>query len=215
MYVYRVTAINGATSSAHSLTATVPFPNFVRGDLNLDGQLSNLDIQSMLAALVDVNGYQSAHNLSAVDFAAVADVNGDGHVTNADLQALLSLLTSGGGGTGSAVAVQTALSVTSAKKPSVEFNLPLLWSLQSDAALVEVAAIEPVQNAGGIVLSPPTAAKSTDMFFEQLAATPSALSRTSLTSDLRSGPVADDVIDSAVPALAKADDVDLLLERLC
>ena len=213
-YLYRVTAINGATSSAHSLTATVPFPNFARGDLNLDGHLSNLDIPAMLAALVDLNGYQSTHNLSPADFVAVADVNGDGHVTNADLQALLSLLTGGGGGTGSAAVVQTAPSVPSAIKPGVEFGLLLLWSPQTEAVLVDVATIGPMQSAGGIVLSPPSAMKSTDTFFEQLAAAPTALSRTPLSSHLRSGTAIDDVIDSDVPALAKADDVDLLLRRI-
>jgi PQQ enzyme repeat/Dockerin type I domain len=213
-YFYRVTAINGATSSAHSLTATVPFPNFVRGDLNLDGQLSNLDIPAMLAALVDVNGYQSTHNLSPADFIAVADVNGDGHVTNADLQALLSLLTGGGGGTGSAAAIQNALSVTSAKKPGVEFGLPVLWNPQTEAVLAEAVAIGPMQSAAGIALSPPSATKSTDTFFEQLAAAPTVLSRAAFTTHLRIGAPSDDVIDFDVPALAKANDVDLLLDQI-
>ena len=213
-YFYRVTAINGATSSAHSLTATVPFPNFVRGDLNLDGQLSSPDVPAMLAALVDVDGYQSTHNLSPADFAAVADVNGDGHVTNADLQALLGLLTGGGGGTGSAAVVQNALSVTPAKKSGVEFSLPLLWSPQPEAAFAEAVAIGPTQSDGGIILSPPSAMKSTDTFFEQFATAPTALSRAAVTTHLRSGAATGDAIDSDVPALAKADDADLLSDQI-
>ena len=209
-YLYRVTAINGATSSANSLTATALFPNFVRGDLNLDGQLSNLDIPAMLGTLVDVDGYQSAHNLSPADFVAVTDVNGDGQVTNADLQALLSLLTGGGGGTGSVAAVPTAVSVASGKRPGVELNLPLLWIPQTEVALADAMAIGPQPISGGIVFSPPSAMKSTDTLFEQLAAAPTALSRAAFNPHLPNAAATDDVIVSDVPALATTDDLNLL-----
>jgi hypothetical protein len=71
-------------------------PVRVRGDLNLDGQLSNTDIQALLDALVDLDGYKTSHSLSDADLVAVGDIDGNGSVSNTDIQALLDLLTSGG-----------------------------------------------------------------------------------------------------------------------
>ena len=56
------------------------------GDFNNDGHVNSADIPAMLAALADLNGYQSSRGISNADLLAIADVNGDGTVNNADLQ---------------------------------------------------------------------------------------------------------------------------------
>ena len=48
--------------------------------------------RSCFVALADVNAYQSGHNLSANDVAAIGDLDGDGALTNADIQAMIYLL---------------------------------------------------------------------------------------------------------------------------
>jgi hypothetical protein len=85
--------LSAASSSADNTVTYDP-----RGDWNRDGSLTNTDIQAMLDALVDLEGYQASHNLSDDELRLIGDVNNDGAVTNADIQALLDLLTSGGGG---------------------------------------------------------------------------------------------------------------------
>jgi hypothetical protein len=69
----------------------------VLGDLNLDGVRTNTDIQAMLDALVNLDGYKASHYLLDADLISVADVDGNGAVGNTDIQALLDLLTSAGG----------------------------------------------------------------------------------------------------------------------
>jgi hypothetical protein len=86
--------LSAASSSADNTVTYNP-----RGDWNRDGALTNLDIQAMLDALVDLEGYQASHNLSDDELRLIGDVNNDGSVTNADIQALLDLLTGGGGQT--------------------------------------------------------------------------------------------------------------------
>jgi hypothetical protein len=61
----------------------------MRGDFNLDGQKTSGDILQMMQALANPGAYQTANNLSDMEFLAIADVNQDGEVTNTDLQALL------------------------------------------------------------------------------------------------------------------------------
>jgi hypothetical protein len=77
---------------------------WVTGDFNLDGKLTNADLQAALNALKNqnrivsgslVNGYQAAHNMSNEEFLAICDVNGDGFVTAADILGLETLLASG------------------------------------------------------------------------------------------------------------------------
>jgi hypothetical protein len=129
-YFYRLTAINGPSSSPHSATTTVQFPGFVRGDFNLDGHLNSADIQPMLAALIDLNSYQSAHNLSTTDLAAIGDVNLDGQLNNADVQALLSLLIGGGG---SAESASKSSEVPAALVVSP--RTPIFWTLATGGDL--------------------------------------------------------------------------------
>lgn len=87
----------GAISGWMDVTLTgqvqAPAPSFVLGDFDLNGSLTNGDIQAMLDALTDLAGYKSAHGLSDADLLAVGDIDGSGSVTNGDIQSLLDLLT--------------------------------------------------------------------------------------------------------------------------
>jgi Dockerin type I domain len=70
---------------------------FSVGDFNFDGHVDAADIQTMIAALTDLNTYQTNNDLTPAELRTIADVNRDGVVNNADLQALLDLLKTGGG----------------------------------------------------------------------------------------------------------------------
>src|SRR5262249_49662429 len=83
------------TGSPTTLTLTA-LPA-LRGDFNLDGQVSSADLPVMLQALTGLNTFQADNKLSAEDLLAIGDTNGDGNISNADLQALLNALKSGGG----------------------------------------------------------------------------------------------------------------------
>ncbi|HEY2826469.1 MAG TPA: alkaline phosphatase family protein [Pirellulales bacterium] len=74
-------------------------PTFLPGDFNRDGQVDSADIASMLEALADLSGYQTAKKLTDEQLALIDNVDGDGNFTNADLQYLLTTLKSGGGTT--------------------------------------------------------------------------------------------------------------------
>ena len=86
--------------------------NYLPGDINRDGKVTVADISAFMAALSDLNTYQSSHpGLSdSQNLLEVADVNGDGRVNNADLQALINLL-SNGGGSSSLTAVPEPMSI--------------------------------------------------------------------------------------------------------
>jgi hypothetical protein len=66
---------------------------YALGDFDLSGATTNADIQAMLDALVDLEGYQAAHGLSDSGLKLVGDLDGSGAVTNADIQAMLDYLT--------------------------------------------------------------------------------------------------------------------------
>jgi GH35 family endo-1,4-beta-xylanase len=75
---------------------------WVKGDFDMDGKLTNADMQALLNALKGLNnsptgldGYQAAHNMSNEEFLAICDVNGDGYVNLKDLSSLQQLLVSG------------------------------------------------------------------------------------------------------------------------
>jgi hypothetical protein len=68
------------------------FESIMQGDFNLDGKRTVDDIPAMLAALVDLGAYQSAHDLNDFELSAIADVDRSGDISNADIQALLNLL---------------------------------------------------------------------------------------------------------------------------
>jgi Dockerin type I domain len=80
----------------------IPVAALKPGDFNLDGQVDAADIQTMLAALADLNAYQNGGNsqqatLTNDEMLNIGDLNGDGRITNADLQDLLNLLKNGHG----------------------------------------------------------------------------------------------------------------------
>jgi hypothetical protein len=65
----------------------------ISGDFDLDGKLTNADLQTMLDAIKNLDAFATAHNLSGSDALALADLNQDGVVNAADVQMLLGLLT--------------------------------------------------------------------------------------------------------------------------
>jgi hypothetical protein len=69
----------------------------IKGDWDLSGEVTNADIQAMLDALVDLDGYKAAHELSDAELLLVGDIDDNGAVSNADIQAMLDDLTGGGG----------------------------------------------------------------------------------------------------------------------
>jgi hypothetical protein len=71
------------------------------GDLNLDGVVNLADLQTMLSVLKNESSYETAHNLTPVNLAALGDFNGDGVVNAADLSGMEQYLTSGTIGTDS------------------------------------------------------------------------------------------------------------------
>jgi GH35 family endo-1,4-beta-xylanase len=99
-------ALKGTLNSNTSFTfAVVDFekgPNdipeetlWVKGDFNLDGKLTNADLQAMLSALRNPSAYQSSHDMSNEEFNAICDVNSDGVVDAKDIMTLEQLLVSG------------------------------------------------------------------------------------------------------------------------
>jgi hypothetical protein len=71
------------------------------GDLNLDGLVTGADMQAMLIALKNETSYDTAHNLTLANLAALGDFNHDGVVDAADLAGMQQLLANGGSGGGS------------------------------------------------------------------------------------------------------------------
>jgi Dockerin type I domain len=87
-----------ATSAGDvTMMDVIGYDRLLPGDFNRDGQVNAADIPAMVAALADLNAYQTSKNLSEPQLVLLGDIDGDGAVTNADLQALLTLLKSGGG----------------------------------------------------------------------------------------------------------------------
>jgi hypothetical protein len=87
----------------YTLVGVQPLP--VPGDFNRDGRVTLADISAMLAALVDLNGYETSRMLTDPQLQVIGDLNGDGKVTNADIQALLDLLATQSSGNRSVTAV--------------------------------------------------------------------------------------------------------------
>jgi hypothetical protein len=82
---------NSVLYQINALAHLLPFPDF-----NFDGAITASDISAMQQALADPQDFETEHNLSAADFAAMGDLNGDGQVNNADLQMLLDDLKTDG-----------------------------------------------------------------------------------------------------------------------
>ncbi len=83
------------TTASDHLPVVADYVSLVRGDFNLDGQLTTDDLQSMLNTMADLNSYKSSYNLSTSDLLAIGDIDRDGLVKNSDIQPLLSLIASG------------------------------------------------------------------------------------------------------------------------
>jgi uncharacterized repeat protein (TIGR03803 family) len=84
------TTETGGTAGEGSIFELTPV--HLRGDFNLDGQITSADILAMLQSLGDLNTFQDANKLSAEDLLAIGDFNGDGKISNADIQPLLNLI---------------------------------------------------------------------------------------------------------------------------
>jgi hypothetical protein len=146
-----VTATSGSRSGSVAFNVT-----FLKGDLNIDGQVNIADFQQLLKALTDLPGYQASKNLSPSDLVTIADINGDGAVTNVDIQSLLGLL-SGGGGQG-ALAESAPAADAAATSPSVgaadvvadlsaELATKSLISNSVAVVLSDISLTEPVTSA--------------------------------------------------------------------
>ncbi|HEY2759610.1 MAG TPA: PEP-CTERM sorting domain-containing protein [Pirellulales bacterium] len=69
----------------------------VLGDFNNDSSFTTADVQAAMAALSDLNTYESTNNLSAPDLITMGDFNQDGVFDSLDIQAMISALANGGG----------------------------------------------------------------------------------------------------------------------
>jgi hypothetical protein len=101
--------VNSATpqwqfSGANALTYSMPAMSVTTlslvkaqlGDLNVDGLVTNSDVQAMLSALANVSSYKMLHNLSDPQLLSLGDFNSDGLFTAADLRPFLQSLANGG-----------------------------------------------------------------------------------------------------------------------
>jgi hypothetical protein len=81
-----------------NLSPSFPSPAvYLLGDWDFSDAVTNTDIQAMLDALVNLEGYKAEHSLTDEELQQIGDLNGDDAVTNADIQAMLDFLTGGGG----------------------------------------------------------------------------------------------------------------------
>jgi hypothetical protein len=95
----------------------------IAGDMNLDGQLDNSDVQAMLLALMNSTAFKTAHDLTDADWLDLGDVNRDGEVNMADVLALEKILAGTYTGNGSG-----ANSLSSVPEPAA-------WELAAIAVL--------------------------------------------------------------------------------
>jgi hypothetical protein len=103
-----------ADGTLHQVSSEVMYVDNVRvlpkGDFNLDGELTNADIQAMLAALDDpsfqnTNGLTSGNGNTNNPYAGIGDFNGDTFVDAADIRGLLQTLAGNPVGAGSVAPV--------------------------------------------------------------------------------------------------------------
>lgn len=76
----------------------------LRGDFNLDHQVTGADLQAMLNVLKNESSFKSTYFFNDADLNALGDFNGDGKVDATDIQGEMTLLTGSSGG-GSTAAV--------------------------------------------------------------------------------------------------------------
>ena len=65
----------------------------ISGDFDLNGKITNSDLQGMLAAIKDLDAFAAANGLSSANALALADINQDGVVNAADVKMLMNMLT--------------------------------------------------------------------------------------------------------------------------
>ena len=65
--------------------AVVILEPVLAGDLSRDGHVDSADIQVMMQALTNPQGYESTYGVSAADLQRIGDVNVDGKFNDADL----------------------------------------------------------------------------------------------------------------------------------
>lgn len=71
-------------------------PNvWIKGDVNLDGQLTNADLQGMLNAMKNLAAYQSTNDMAIDELDAICDVDNNGVIDARDISALMNRLTAG------------------------------------------------------------------------------------------------------------------------
>jgi hypothetical protein len=104
---YQQVGISGESSSAVSVLEWNE-QNYFAGDLNSDGSVTVADVSALMAALSDISGFESTHDLTDDQFKFMADVNSDGVVNNLDIQALIVKLTNSGGSAASAAVPEPA-----------------------------------------------------------------------------------------------------------
>jgi hypothetical protein len=81
-----------------------PLP--VAGDANQDGVVNTADVQSFLAALVDIPSFQATHSgLNTAQIMSMLDVDGNGAINDADVQALIAAVATAASGGGQLWAV--------------------------------------------------------------------------------------------------------------
>jgi GH35 family endo-1,4-beta-xylanase len=85
--------------------------NPVQGDFNLDGRLTNRDIQSMLNALAGPSDYLQSRGLQPSDLLTLGDFNEDDVFNGADIYPMLKALAAGGASAGLAVHEPATLSL--------------------------------------------------------------------------------------------------------
>lgn len=74
-------------------SASTTWRKFVRGDVNDDGAVNNLDIAPFVTLLTSPSAFATAY--PGVDPLLVGDINGDGAVNNLDIAPFVALLTGG------------------------------------------------------------------------------------------------------------------------
>ncbi len=143
-----------ATNSVGSSSATFSFqvgPSLVPGDWNQDGIFNEDDLTAMLAATVNLAGYQASTGLSDAQLIAMGDANGDGRVSNADIQAVIDALITAASGAGAAAT--SAAVVTPSSTPATVVVVSAVGSSTqvtvADSAMVptKVESVTPTPNS--------------------------------------------------------------------
>jgi autotransporter-associated beta strand protein len=72
-------------------------PTFLKGDVNVSGQVTTADIPALLQALTNLAGYRTAHpTFTDEQYLTLLDINNDGVVSNADIQPMLAIFSGAG-----------------------------------------------------------------------------------------------------------------------